>query len=65
MKDISMSLRIEQLAAIEEKHVIKRYQSPSIVDALRVKHALKMILFCSAIFFKYRAVNKRIQLYDD
>jgi hypothetical protein len=65
MKNVSFHLRKNQLDLIEEKHVLKRYQSPSIVEALRLTYALNMVIFCCAVFFKYRAVNKRIQLYDE
>jgi hypothetical protein len=60
MKDLSLQLIENHLNHIEEKHVIKRYQSPSIVEALRLTYALNMVIFCCAVFFKYRAVNKRI-----
>jgi hypothetical protein len=34
MKDISMAIKEEHLQDIEEKYIIKRWQSPSIIEAL-------------------------------
>jgi hypothetical protein len=34
MKDLSMEIKEKQLQEIEEKHIIKRWQSPSIIEAL-------------------------------
>jgi hypothetical protein len=34
MKDISMAIKEEHLHDIEEKYIIKRWQSPSIIEAL-------------------------------
>ena len=65
MKDLSLHLIKDHINHIEEKHILKRYQSPSIVEALRLTYALNMVIFCCAVFFKYRAVNKRMQLYDE
>jgi hypothetical protein len=48
---------------IEEDMILKRWKSPSIIEALGYPNALRMLIFCSAIFFKYRVVNKRMQLY--
>ena len=65
MKDISLHMIKDHINHIEEEHILKRYQSPSIVEALRLTYALNMVIFCCAVFFKYRAVNKRMQLYDE
>jgi hypothetical protein len=48
---------------VEETMILKRWKSPSIIEALQYKHALRMLLFNVVIFFKYRVVNKRLQLY--
>lgn len=48
------------LKKIEENVILKRWKSPSIIEALQYKHALRMIIFCTAVFFKYRVVNKRM-----
>ena len=63
LKDMSISLGEDNLRAIEENVILKRWKSPSIVEALQFPHALRMIIFCTAVFFKYRVVNKRMQLY--
>ena len=65
MKDLSLAMNQNELEEIEEKYIIKRWQSPSIIEALSLPTALRWVIFCTAVFFKYRAVNKRIQLYDD
>ncbi len=64
IKDISTVMKEDQLKEIEEKHILKRWSSPSIIEALQLPGALRWIIFCTAVFFKYRAVNKRIQIYD-
>ena len=64
MKDLSLAIKINELEEIEEKFIIKRWQSPSIIEALSLPTAARWVIFCTAVFFKYRAVNKRIQLYD-
>ena len=60
MKDVSLSMNEDKLEEIEEKHIIKRWLSPSIIEALSLPTAARWMIFCSAVFFKYRAVNKRI-----
>jgi hypothetical protein len=60
MKDLSTVIKQEQLEEIEEKHILKRWQSPSIIEALQLPTASRWIIFCTAVFFKYRAVNKRL-----
>ena len=34
MKDLSMAIKEEHLQEIEEKYIIKRWHSPSIIEAL-------------------------------
>lgn len=48
---------------VEETVILKRWKSPSIIEALQYPNALRMVIFCSAIFFKFRVINKRMQLY--
>ena len=65
MKDLSLHLIKDHINHIEEKNILNRYQSPSIVEALRLTYALNMVIFCCAVFFKYRVVNKVMQLYNE
>lgn len=68
MRDVSGFLLVgsntsKQMLKIEEDVILKRWKSPSIIEALGYPNALRMLIFCTAIFFKYRVVNKRMQLY--
>lgn len=49
---------------IEDSAILKRWKSPSIIEALNYPHILRMLVFCTAVLFKYRCVNKRMQLYE-
>ena len=61
MKDASMKINtVEKLIEIEESTILKRWKSPSVIEALRYPRLLNMIIFATALFFKYRVVNKRI-----
>jgi hypothetical protein len=53
----------EHILKVEEYEILRRWQSPSIIEALCYPNALRLLVFCSALFFKYRVVNKRMQLY--
>lgn len=63
IKDLSQQMGNERLREIEENVILRRWKSPSIVEALQYPNTLRMIIFCTAVFFKYRVVNKRMQLY--
>jgi hypothetical protein len=65
ISDINTSYGDDNLNKIEESVILKRWKSPSIIEALKYKNALRMIIFCTAIFFKYRFVNKKMQLYGN
>ncbi len=60
VKDLTGSLNTEKLEEIEENIVLKRWKSPSIMEALQLPNAMRMIIFVIAIYFKFRIVNKRM-----
>jgi len=55
----------KKLREVEENTILKRWKSPSIIEAMQYPNAFRMIIFCTAIFFKFRVVNKRMQLYGN
>lgn len=65
VKDLSHSLNPEKLEHIEETLILKRWKSPSIMEVLSLPNAFRMIIFVVAIYFKFRVVNKRMQLYGN
>jgi hypothetical protein len=48
---------------LEEDVILKRWESPSIVKALGYPNVIRMLIYQSVLFFKYRIVNKRMLLY--
>jgi hypothetical protein len=50
----------QKLLEIEEIYILKRWSSPSFIDAINFPNLVRMIIFCSAVFFKFRAVNKKM-----
>ena len=60
LKDASKKMDSSKLIEIEESIILKRWKSPSIIEALYYPNVFNMILFATALFFKYRVVNKRV-----
>ena len=66
IKDVDLSQEGEKIVRrIEEQTILKRWKSPSIMEALNYQNVLRSVIFNTAIFYKFRVVNKRMQLYSD
>lgn len=65
VKDLCHTLNEEKLAHVEETLVLKRWKSPSIMEVLELPNVFRMIVFVFAIYYKFRIVNKRMQLYGN
>ena len=65
VKDLSHKLNEEKLENVEENLILKRWKSPSIMEVLSLTNAFRMIVFVCAIYYKFRVVNKRVQLYGN
>lgn len=66
LKDLNLSEEGERhFRRVEEDKILKRWKSPSIIEALQYPNVLRLIIFNTAIFFKFRVVNKRMQIYSD
>lgn len=66
IKDVDLSIEGEKVVReIEDHQILKRWKSPSIIDALNYQNVLRSLIFNTVIFFKFRVVNKRMQDYSD
>ncbi len=66
INELDLSKEGERLVRrIEEQKILNRWKSPSIMEALKYRNVIRSIILNTAIFFKYRVVNKRLQLYSD
>lgn len=50
---------------MEEYVILRRWESPSLIKALQYNNVVRMLIYCTAVFFKYRIVNKRMIIYLD
>lgn len=65
VKELEDTLNEEKLKDVEDTFILKRWKSPSIMEVLQLPNSFRMILFVCAIYFKFRVVNKRMQLYGN
>ncbi len=65
MKDLSHKISKDKIENVEENLILKRWKSPSIMEVLSLPNAFRMIIFVCAIYYKFRVVNKRMQLYGN
>lgn len=66
IKDADLSVEGEKvIREIETHQILKRWKSPSIIDALNYQNVFRFLIFNIVIFFKFRVVNKRMQNYAD
>jgi hypothetical protein len=65
VKDLSHKISKDKIENVEENLILKRWKSPSIMEVLSLPNAFRMIIFVCAIYYKFRVVNKRMQLYGN
>lgn len=59
--DIGSNKGRKKLRAIEDTYILRRWRSPSIIEVINYHNVMRLIIFNTAIFFKFRVVNKRMQ----
>lgn len=58
--DVGSNKGRKKLRAIEDTHILRRWRSPSIAEVINYHNVIRYIVFNTAIYFKFRVVNKRM-----